>query len=721
MRVLVVDYADENEDDYDSFRNLEDGELVEPRIPQSAIKTECYMSQMIIDGRPVEFTDERNILEVARKAGIELPTLCYQAHLSSFGACRMCVVDAGKRGVVTSCTTPPEDGLAVQTNSDRVRRVRKMALELLLAAHDRNCLTCGKSGSCKLQDYSERYGVDKVRFFNPTDDDKKPLDESNPCLVRDPNKCILCGNCVRMCYEHQGMHILDFSMRGSQVEVGPAFGKQLSEVDCVYCGQCATVCPTGAIMVRSEVEAVTKALNDPAKMVIFQVAPAVRVGLGELFGMTPGTNVEGKIAAALRRMGADKAFDTNFAADLTIMEEATEFLKRMETGENLPIFTSCCPAWVKTAEQSYPELLPHLSTCRSPQQMFGSVAKKYFANEDGRNPADVICVSVMPCAAKKFEARRPEFETDGRPDVDAVITTQELAKMIRAYGLDFHNLPDEPWDQPYGESTGAAVIFGATGGVAEAALRTAYKQLTGSELERGIWETAAPGQTTKEAVVEIAGTPVRLAIVNSLGAAAELIEKVKRGGQPYHLVEVMACPGGCVGGAGQPPHDTLPKRAQRAKGLSNIDSGCKFRQSHNNESVRELYARHLEQPNSHQAHEALHTEYSSRRRIEESITLAEGGRVTVEVCVGTCCFQQGSYDTMQKLGKLLRRNEMDGEVELKATFCFENCGQGPNVAVNGHIIENATADRAEQIFTEEILPAYAGGCGGACAGCKSKG
>ncbi len=663
------------------------------------------MPHMKIDGREIAFDAETNILQVVRKAGIELPTLCYQAHLSPFGACRMCVVDAGARGVVTSCTTPPEDGLEIRTASDRVRRVRKMALELLLASHDRNCLTCGKSGLCKLQDYAERYGVETVRFFNPTDEVKQPIDDSNPCIVRDPNKCVLCGNCVRVCYEHQGMHVLDFAGRGANVTVSPAYGKALADVDCVYCGQCATVCPTGAIQVRGEIDAVTRALNDPSKTVVFQVAPAVRVGLGELFGLPVGTNVEGKIATALRRMGADRVFDTNFAADLTIMEEATEFLHRMETGEGLPLFTSCCPAWVKLAEQSYPELLPHLSTCRSPQQMFGAVVKTYFARDTAQDVADIVCVSVMPCAAKKFEARRPEFAIAGQPDVDAVITTQELARMIRAYGLDFTSLPDEPWDQPYGESTGAAVIFGAAGGVAEAALRTAYQQLTGEELTRDLWQTTAPGETSREAEVTIAGTTVRIATVNSLAAAAALITRMKAGEAPYHLIEVMACPGGCVGGAGQPPHDTLARRACRAQGLAAIDHGSERRQSHRNTAVQALYAEHLDTPNSHAAHETLHTAYASRRRIEESITLEGGGPVMVEVCVGTCCFQQGSYATLQKFGKLLRQHGLDDAVALSATFCFERCGQGPNIAVNGQVIENAVPERAEEIFRDVVLPA----------------
>jgi len=665
------------------------------------------MPRMIIDGRNVEYNGEENILQVVRKAGIELPTLCYVAHLSPFGACRLCVVDAGSRGVVTSCSTPPEDGMEIRTHSERVRRVRKMALELLLANHDRNCLTCGKSGTCKLQDYAERYDVETIRFFNPTDDAKQPVDDSNPCVIRDPNKCVRCGNCIRVCYEHQGMHVLDFAGRGAQVTVGPAFGKTLAEVDCVYCGQCATVCPTGAIQVRSETEAVMRALNDPEKTVIVQVAPAVRVGLGELFGLSAGTNVEGKIVAALRRMGANRVCDTNFAADLTVMEEATEFLRRVTTGELLPLFTSCCPAWVKTAEQSYPELLPHLSSCRSPQQMFGAVVKNYFARETAADVADIVCVSVMPCSAKKFEARRPEFHTDGHPDVDAVITTQELARMIRAYGLDFNNLPDESWDQPYGESTGAAVIFGAAGGVAEAALRTAYRQCTGDELARDLWQTAAPGETLREAVVEIAGQPIRLAVVNSLAAAAALIEKIRCGEEQYHLVEVMACPGGCVGGAGQPAHDTLERRACRARGLAAIDQGSAQRQSHRNTAVQALYAQYLHAPNSHAAHETLHTDYASRRRIEECITLDGGGQVKVEVCVGTCCYQQGSYATLRKLGKLFRQYAVDDAVELTATFCFERCGQGPNIAVNGQIIDNAMPERVEEIVRTMVLPALA--------------
>jgi NADH-quinone oxidoreductase subunit G len=658
------------------------------------------MGTMTVDGRTVEFTDERNILEVVRKAGVELPTLCYQAHLSPFGACRMCVVDAGGRGVVTSCTTPPEEGLAVQTMSERVRRVRKMALELLLASHDRNCLTCSKSGVCKLQDYAERYGIDQVRFFNPTDEAPKPIDDSNPALVRDPNKCVLCGNCVRACFEHQGMHILDFSKRGSEVEVSPAYGKRLDEVDCVFCGQCAAVCPTGAITVKSEIERVMAALRDEALTVVVQVAPAVRVALGEAFGLPAGANVEGKIVAALRRMGAVKVFDTNFAADLTIMEEATEFLQRLKTGERLPIFTSCCPAWVKTAEQSCPDLLPHLSSCRSPQQMFGAVVKQYYAGAFGTPREGVFCISVMPCSAKKYEAARPEFAGD----VDAVITTQELAKMIRAHGLDFAQLLDEAFDRPFGESTGAAAIFGASGGVAEAAVRTAYHALTGDELARATWESVPAEEGVREATLEIAGTPVHLAMVSGLANAMTLVEKVRRGERSYHLVEVMACPGGCVGGGGQPAPDTLAKRAARAGGLSAIDHGAGCRQSHHNAGVQHLYTSLLKAPGSHVAHETLHTGYTNRRRIEESIEISGGTGPTVEVCVGTCCFQNGAYQTLQKLGKLLNAHGLDDSVTLRATFCFEQCGQGPNIAVNGRVIGNATPQRAEELFRDEIQP-----------------
>jgi NADH-quinone oxidoreductase subunit G len=580
-----------------------------------------------------------------------------------------------------------------------------MALELLLAAHDRNCLTCTKSGACKLQDYAERYGIDQVRFINPTDDAKKPLDESNPALVRDPNKCILCGNCVRVCYEHQGMHVLDFAYRGSEVEVGPAFGKTLADVDCVYCGQCASVCPTGAITVRQDIETVRRALNDPAQTVVFQVAPAVRVSLGEAFGLPPGTNIEGKIVAALRRMGAKKVFDTNFAADLTIMEEATEFLHRLKAGEKLPLFTSCCPAWVKTAEQSHPDLLPNLSSCRSPQQMFGSMVKNYYVGTFGTPPDRVFCVSVMPCTAKKFEAARPEFAYDGMRDVDAVLTTQELARMIRAHGLDLASLPDEAFDRPFGESTGAAAIFGASGGVAEAAVRTAYHQLTGEELPRAAWESVPAEDGVRETTLEIAGQPIHLAMVSGLANATALIEKVRRGERHYHLVEVMACPGGCVGGGGQPAHDSLEKRAARARGLSAIDHDHACRQSHQNTEVRRLYGNVLETPGSAIAHMALHTAYTNRRRIEESILLEAGGPLTVEVCVGTCCYQQGAYESMRKLGRLLRTHELDGQVELRATFCFEQCQQGPNLAVNGRVLGNATPERIGEIFATEILPA----------------
>jgi NADH-quinone oxidoreductase subunit G len=450
-----------------------------------------------------------------------------------------------------------------------------MVLELLLANHDRDCTTCEKSGVCKLQDLAQRMGVRQVRFGHR--EKMLPIDNSSPAIVRDPNKCILCGDCVRVCAEVQGIGVLDFINRGSEAVVSPAFGKNLADVDCVNCGQCASVCPTGALVVRSEIEDVFKAINDPSKVVVAQIAPAVRVAIGEEFGFRPGEVAMGQMVASLKKMGFDKVYDTSFTADLTVLEETHEFLERVQKGEHLPQFTSCCPAWVKYAEQYHPELLSQLSSCRSPQQMFGSVAKRFLSKQLGVKPQDLVVVSIMPCTAKKFEARRPEFivQIDGVnvPDVDNVLTTQELARMIKEYGLDFVNLEPEPLDMPFGLSTGAGMIFGNSGGVAEAVLRAAGEMATGQSSGQVKFSEVRGLDGIREAEVDVAGNKVRLAVVHSLSNAKALLEKLAAGEVAYDLIEVMACPGGCIGGGGQPlPYDTGAKLKRRKSSILLISS-----------------------------------------------------------------------------------------------------------------------------------------------------
>ncbi|HHX39237.1 MAG TPA: 4Fe-4S binding protein, partial [Armatimonadetes bacterium] len=436
---------------------------------------------LTIDGKEVRIEGERNLLEVIRKAGIDIPTFCYHSHLSVYGACRLCLVEVEGRGIVGSCSTPPEPGMKVKTTTQEIREIRKIAVELLLANHEKTCPTCSKSATCQLQEIARRLGVDEVRFKSTHE--PVPVDRSSPSLVRDPNKCILCGDCVRVCHEIQGIGAIDFAHRGSSTAVLPAFGKDLKHVECVYCGQCASVCPTGALTVKSEIDAVWEALSDPKKKVVAQIAPAVRVAIGEHFGLAPGTVSMGQTVAALKAMGFDQVYDTSFAADLTVIEEANEFLARKEKGERLPIFTSCCPAWVKFAEQYYPSLLPHLSSCRSPQQMFGSIAREVLPEKLGVDNKDLVIVSIMPCTAKKFEAKQEKFIQDGIADVDHVLTTQELGRMIEAQGLRFSRLEPESLDMPFGFKTGAGVIFGTSGGVTEAVLRYAVEKVSGTRLE----------------------------------------------------------------------------------------------------------------------------------------------------------------------------------------------------------------------------------------------
>lgn len=569
---------------------------------------------LFIDGREVEFTNEPNILEVIRKAGLNVPTFCYRPDLSQYGACRMCVVEIEGRGIQSSCTMPPEAGLKIQLNTEKTRRIRKTVLELILANHDRECTTCDKSGHCELQKYSEEYGIRNIKYPTKQKEDFLPIDTANPSLIRDPNKCILCGACVRACQEFQGHAVLGFANRGSKTLVQPMAGRDLSQTDCVYCGQCQAVCPTGALTIVSDVDNVWKEVTNRDKKVVAQIAPSIRVAIGEEFGLEPGENSIGKITAALRKIGFDLVFDTNFAADLTIMEEASEFIERLKSGENLPLFTSCCQAWVKYVEQSHPEFIKNLSTCKSPQSMLSPVLKellpKYY---EGYTRDNIVVVSIMPCTAKKVECRRKQLEVEGVSDTNYVLTTQELARMIREAGIDFKTLESEKEDSPFGGYSGAGTIFGASGGVAEAAARTAYEFVTGEELKdvdikamRGVTES----NRSRSIELDLKGTKVVVRVVSTLVEAEKALQEIKDGTANFQLLEVMACPGGCVNGGGQPYsyNDTTIKQ-KRAAGLYKEDTELSIRKSHLNPEIKKLYEEFLQKPGSHKSHDLLHTTY----------------------------------------------------------------------------------------------------------------
>lgn len=569
---------------------------------------------LFIDGKEVEFTDEPNILEVIRKAGMNVPTFCYRPDLTQFGSCRMCVVEIEGRGIQSSCTMPPEAGLKISLNTEKTRRIRKTVLELLLANHDRECTTCEKSGHCELQKYAEEYGIRDIKFPSKSKEEFLPLDTSNPSIVRDPNKCILCGACVRACSEFQGHAVLGFANRGSKTLVQPMAGRDFINTDCILCGQCQAVCPTGALTVVSDVDRVWKEINNKDKKVVAQIAPSIRVALGELFGLEPGENSIGKITAALRRIGFDLVFDTNFAADLTIMEEGTEFIERLKSGKNLPIFTSCCPAWIKYVEQSRPEFIKNLSTCKSPQSMMSPVLKallpKYF---EGYTRENIVVVSIMPCTAKKFECKRDELKKDGIPDTDYVLTTQELGRMIKEAGIDFKNIEPETEDNPFGGYTGAATIFGASGGVAEAAARTAYELVTGKELtDVNLIKMRGVNERNKEMELDLDGTKVKVRIVSTIVEAEKALKEIEAGTADFQMLEVMACPGGCVNGGGQPySYNDTTVKAKRAAGLYKEDTQLQFRKSHQNPDIQKLYKEFLEKPGSHKSHELLHTTYEN--------------------------------------------------------------------------------------------------------------
>ncbi|MFW6022690.1 MAG: NADH-dependent [FeFe] hydrogenase, group A6 [Halanaerobiaceae bacterium] len=567
---------------------------------------------LTIDDQEVQIEPGKTVLEAAREVGINIPTLCYHPDLTLHGSCRVCVVEnTDNNRLVASCVTPVMDGMKISTRSARARRARKRNVELLLANHPNDCLGCDRNGTCELQDITHEMGISREEVERFAGDKRDiPVDAVGPSLKRDPNKCILCGRCVRVCEEVQGVSALEFTNRGFNSIVSTAFDLPQSEINCTNCGQCATVCPVGAITEISEINKVWAALEDPEKHVVVQTAPTIQATIGEEFGMEPGTVVTGKLVAALNKLGFDRVFSTEFSADLTIMEEGNEFIKRVKGDKNLPHITSCCPGWVKFAEHNYPDLLNHLSTAKSPQQMFSAIAKTYYADKAEIDPENIYTVSIMPCTAKKFEKDREELRDSGYQDTDAVLTTRELARMIKEVGLNFVDLEDEDYDEIMGQLTGAATIFGTTGGVTEAALRTVKEVLTGEELEK--MNLGFRGITDAE--VEIGDKTFNIAIASGLGNAAELLDEVREGTSKYDWIEIMACPHGCVGGGGQPLPVSKEKKEKRAEGLGNIDKINTIRKSHKNPDIVKLYEEFLGEPLSGESHHLLHTSYCKREK-----------------------------------------------------------------------------------------------------------
>ena len=574
------------------------------------------MVNIKINNMPLSVPKGISILEAARMAGIEIPTLCYLKKINEIGACRICMVEVkGARSLVTACVYPVNEGMEIFTNTERVRKSRKMTLELILSTHDRKCLSCVRSGTCELQQLCKEFGVDDEGRFdgaNPVHE----YDDSAIHMIRDNGKCILCRRCVAAC-QAQHISVIGANARGFDTHIGSAFEKPLDSVACVSCGQCIVNCPTGAIYEKDDTAKVLEAINDPEKFVVVHTAPSIRVTLGECFGMHIGTNVQGKMVAALRRLGFDKVFDTDFGADLTIVEEANEFLGRVQNGGVLPMITSCSPGWIKYCEHYYPDMLDHLSTCKSPQQMSGAIIKTWYAEKMGIDPKDIVVVGIMPCTAKKFETKRDDQAASGYPDVDYSLTTRELGRMIESAGIYFKHLPDEEFDNPLGDSTGAAVIFGATGGVMEAALRTAVEKLSGEELKSLDFTEVRGTDGIKEASYTVNGMEIKVCVVSGLANANTIMEKVKNGTADYHFIEIMGCPGGCVNGGGQPIQHAVVRnfvdlRARRAAALYEADKDMPLRKSHESEAVKRIYDEFLGEPGSHKAHEVLHTSYVAR-------------------------------------------------------------------------------------------------------------
>ena len=564
------------------------------------------MGIMTIDGQAIEFTDEPNVLSVIRKAGIDIPTLCYHSELSIYGACRLCTVEDDRGKTIASCSEKPRDGMIIYTNTPRLMRYRKLILELLLAAHCRDCTTCIKSGECHLQELAHRMGVHEIRFENVRE--IQPIDTSSHAIIRDPNKCILCGDCVRMCDNVQNINAIDFAYRGTDAQVIPAFNKKIAETDCVGCGQCRVVCPTGAISIHTNIDEVWEALADKNTKVIAQIAPAVRVAIGDNFGYAKGENVMGKLVGVLHRLGFDEVYDTSYGADLTVVEESKEFIERFTSGEKMPLFTSCCPAWVKYCENKYPEFVPNLSTCRSPQQMFGAVVREYYKDPEKNEGKKIVSVSIMPCTAKKEEILRPESYTNGKQDVDYVLTTTEIVRMIRKSGIVFDKVEIEAADVPFGIGSGSGVIFGVTGGVTEAVLRRLQQGHNRVDME-SIKKSGVRGDDgIKVLTYNYNGREIKAAVVNGLANADKVLQQIKNHEAEYDFVEVMACRRGCIMGGGQPVNAGPRTRKARMKGLYDTDVNTQIKKSNENPMILSLYDTLLKG----KEHELLHRNFSGK-------------------------------------------------------------------------------------------------------------